>query len=40
MYLCAGFLELDVLLFKRVLSDDEKDDGALAAMKINCFFFN
>ena len=40
IHLCVGFLELDVLLFKRVLSDDEKDDGALAAMKINCFFFN
>ena len=40
IHLCAGFLELDVLLFKRVLSDDEKDDGALAAVKINCFFFN
>ena len=40
IHLCAGFLELDVLLFKRVLSEDEKDDGALAAVKINCFFFN
>ena len=40
IHLCAFSLALDVLLFKRVLSEDEKDDGALAAVKINCFFFN
>ena len=40
IHLCAFSLALDVLLFKRILSDDENDDGALAAVKIASFLTN
>ena len=40
IHLCAFSLALDVLLFTRILSDDENDDGALAAVKIASFLTN